>query len=116
MFKELGAMMNMLGNKSKLQEEMARFNTAISQIVVEGSSGAGDVIVKVSGRMEIMSVRISDECYKGNDKEMLEDLVTAAVNAAMQKAREAVASETAKMAESMGLPAGMLGGGFPGLS
>jgi hypothetical protein len=47
---------------------------------------------------------------------MLEDLVAAATNLAFNKVREQLAQESAKMAANLGLPAGMLGGGFPGLS
>ena len=60
MMKELGAMMNLLGNAGKLQEEMKRFQTALSQIVVQGSSAGGAITVKANGRMEIISVRVAD--------------------------------------------------------
>ncbi len=116
MFKELGAMMNMMNNKGKIQEEMAKFQTAIGAITVDGASGGGMVTAKVNGKMELLSVKISEDAMKLNDREMLEDLVTAAVNVAMNSARELVAAETGKMANSMGLPPGMLGGmgGLPG--
>jgi DNA-binding protein YbaB len=62
------------------------------------------VKVKANGHMEIVSCVISEEAMK--DKELLEDLVRAAVNQAIQKTKQAVAEETAKMAQGMGLPAG----------
>ena len=114
MFKELGALAGLLGNKGKLQEEMARFQQNVGQITAEGTAGAGYVTVKVNGKMEVQSVRISEEAMALNDREMLEDLIAAATNQAMAKAREQVTQETAKVAQNMGLPPGMLGG-LPGM-
>ena len=116
MFKELGAMMNLLGNKGKMQEAMGQYQEAIALITAEGASGGGMVTAKVNGKLELLNLTISDDALKLNDREVLEDLVTAAVNQAMSKARELLAAETGKMAGSMGLPPGMLGGagGLPG--
>ncbi len=115
MFKELGTMMSLLKNQGKIQEEIQKFQASVGQITAEASSGAGYVTVKVNGRMEVLSVRISEEAMKLNDREMLEDLVAAAVNQALTKVRAQLAEESAKMAAGMGLPPGMLGGGFPGM-
>jgi hypothetical protein len=115
MFKELGGLMSLLQNKGKIQEEIQKFQASVAQITAEASSGAGYVTVKVNGRLEVLSVRISDEALKLNDREMLEDLITAATNQALAKVRQQLSEESAKMAANMGLPPGMLGG-FPGLS
>ena len=115
MFKELGAMMGLLKNQGKIQEEMQKFQASVGQITAEASSGAGYVTVKVNGRMEVLGVRISEEAMALNDREMLEDLVAAAVNQALTKVRAQLAEESAKMAANIGLPTGMLGGGFPGM-
>jgi DNA-binding YbaB/EbfC family protein len=114
MFKEFGMLANLLGNKGKLQEEVAKFQQAVAQITADGTAGAGYVTVKASGKGEIQSVRISAEAMALNDREMLEDLIAAATNQALSKVREAVAQETQKIAQNMGLPPGMLGG-VPGL-
>ncbi|QDU20617.1 YbaB/EbfC family nucleoid-associated protein [Urbifossiella limnaea] len=114
MFGKLGSLMSLMGNSGKLKEEMEKLNTQLGTIVAEGAAGAGYVTAKVNGRMEVVSVAITPDAM--TDREMLEDLVAAAVNNAMAKAREQVATATAKMAENMGLPPGMLGGGLPGLS
>lgn len=116
MFKELGAMMNLLGNKSKLQDEMQKFQASIATITAEGTAGGGMVTVKVNGRMEVLGVKISEDAIRLNDREMLEDLVAAATNQALSKARELLAVETQKVAANMGIPPGMLGGGMGGLS
>jgi DNA-binding YbaB/EbfC family protein len=114
MMKELGAVMNLLGNKGKLQEEVARFQQSVSQITAEGTAGGGMVTVKVNGRMELTACRVSEEAWKLDDREMVEDLIVAAANQALAKVREQVSAETARMAGNLGLPPGMLGG-MPGL-
>jgi DNA-binding YbaB/EbfC family protein len=117
MFKELGGMMNLLRNQGKIQEEFQKFQSQIGSIVAEATSGGGLVTAKVNGKMEVLSVRISDEAMKLNDKEMLEDLIAAALNQALSKVRQLIAEESAKMATGLGLPPGMLGnGGVPGVT
>lgn len=116
MFKELGSVMNLLKNQGKIQEEVQKFQASVGNITAEASSGAGYVTVKVNGRLEVLGVRISEDALKLNDREMLEDLVAAAVNQALTKVRAQLAEESQKMAANLGLPAGMMGGGFPGLS
>jgi DNA-binding YbaB/EbfC family protein len=105
-FRNLGSMASLMGNVGKIQEEMAKLQAALAQITVEGDAGAGMVKVKANGKLEVQSVRISDEAMKLQDREMLEDLVRGAINQAMSKAREAAAAETAKMGVALGLPAG----------
>jgi DNA-binding YbaB/EbfC family protein len=113
MFKEIGQMAGLLKNLPKLREEMGKLRERMGQIVADGDAGAGMVKATVNGHLEVVRVRLSDELMKTNDREMLEDLVAAAVNQALKKARQAVAEETGKMANGLGLPAGM---DLPGLS
>lgn len=115
MFKELGAMMSLLKNQGKIQEEVQKFQSQVGTIVAEASAGAGYVTAKVNGKFEVLSVRISEEAMKLNDREMLEDLIAAATNQAIAKVRQQLSEESAKMAASIGLPPGMLGGGLPGM-
>jgi DNA-binding YbaB/EbfC family protein len=115
MFKELGAVMGLLKNQGKIQEEVKKFQAQVATITAEASAGAGYVTVKVNGKFEIMSVKISEEAMKLNDREMLEDLIAAATNQALTKVRQQLSEESAKMAASIGLPPGMLGGGLPGI-
>jgi DNA-binding YbaB/EbfC family protein len=110
MFEKMRAMFSLLGNAGKIREEMEKLQGRLGEIVAEGDAGAGMVKVKVNGRMEALSVRISDEAMK--DREMLEDLVRSAVNQAVDKSRRLVAEETQKVATGLGLPPGM---GLPGL-
>src|SRR5215470_6855326 len=115
MFKGIGTLMSLLGNQGKIQEEIQKFQASVGNITAEASAGAGYVTVKVNGRLEVLSVKISDEAMKLNDREMLEDLVAAAANQALTKVRAQLAEESQKMAANIGLPPGMLGNGFPGM-
>jgi DNA-binding YbaB/EbfC family protein len=108
----IGQFASLLKNMPKVKEEMERLQQRISQITAEGDAGAGMVKARVNGQLEILSCTISEEAMKLNDREMLEDLVVAAVNQALHKARQQTADETGKMAISLGLPPGM---NLPGL-
>jgi len=109
MLEKLGQLANLMKNLPKMQEEMSRLQGRIAQIVCDGDAGGGMVKAKVNGQMEVIACVIADELMKMNDKELLEDLVRSAVNQAIQKARQAVAEETSKMASGMGfaMPPGM---------
>lgn len=113
MFKELGQLASLMRNMpqmSKLKEEMDGLQQRLSQVSAEGDAGGGMVKVRVNGKMELVSCKISDEAMA--DREMLEDLIRAAVNQAIEKARVQAAEETSKMAGNLGLPAGL---NLPGL-
>jgi DNA-binding YbaB/EbfC family protein len=105
MFKELGQFASIMKQLPKIKEEMERFQQQLGQITAEGDAGGGMVKAKVNGRMELLSCTISDDALK--DREMLEDLIVAAVTQALQKVREQTAAEAGKMASSLGLPPGM---------
>jgi DNA-binding YbaB/EbfC family protein len=111
MFKEIGQLAGLMKNLPRIREEMERFQENLGQLSAEGDAGAGMVRVRVNGRMEVLSCRITEEALK--DREMLEDLVRGATNAALDKMRRLVAEETGKVAGSLGLPPGM---NLPGLS
>ncbi|MFZ0914906.1 MAG: YbaB/EbfC family nucleoid-associated protein [Candidatus Korobacteraceae bacterium] len=81
----------------KLQEKM-------QQVTVEASSGGGSVTVKMNGQKQLLSVAIEPEVVKSGDIEMLQDLVTAAVNEASRKVDDAMKSSLGGMFGGMGLP------------
>jgi DNA-binding YbaB/EbfC family protein len=112
MFRGLGQFASVMRAMPKIKEEMERLQQRLGQIVVEGDAGAGMVKVRVNGRQEVLGYTISDDLMKQNDREMLEDLLKAATNQAMNKAREQVAEETGKLASGLGLPPGL---NLPGL-
>jgi len=113
MFKNMGQLAGLMKNLPNIQKEMARMKERIGQITAEGDAGAGMVKVRFNGRMELLSVAISEEAMK--DREMLETLVKAAVGQGIAKVQEAVANETQSMASNLGLPGLPPGFNLPGM-
>jgi nucleoid-associated protein EbfC len=113
MFKQLGQLAGLLQQLPKIREEMERLQEKLVKIVAEGDAGAGMVKVRANGKLEILSCIVSDELLKLQDKEMLEDLVRAATNQALDRARQQAAEETSNVASAFGLPGDMK---LPGLS
>ena len=112
MFKELSQIAGLMKQLPKIKEEMENLQQRLAKISAEGDAGGGMVKATVNGKMEVLSCALSDEALKGNDKEMLEDLIRAAINQALEKVRRQVAEETAKVATGFGLPPGF---NLPGL-
>jgi DNA-binding YbaB/EbfC family protein len=92
----------------KMKVEMERLQAEAASKIVEGSAGGGMVVVVANGKGEILSVRIDREAVRGEDLEMLQDLVAAAVNDALRRAREVLAQEFSRLAGGLGLPPGLL--------
>jgi DNA-binding YbaB/EbfC family protein len=113
MFKQLGQLAELFQQLPKIKAEMERLQQRLGQMTAEGDAGGGMVKVRVTGKLEVLSCSISDEVFQSNDREMLEDLICAATNQALDRARQQAAEETSKMAASFGIPAGL---GIPGLS
>jgi nucleoid-associated protein EbfC len=113
MFKEMGQFFSMMRNLPKIKEEMDRLQQNLGQLTAEGDAGAGMVRVRANGRMEVLGVRLSPELLRQEEQEMLEDLIRAATNQALEKVRRLAAEETARMATGLGLPPGV---NLPGLS
>jgi len=114
MFKQLGQLASFIQQLPKLREEMERLQERLRQVVADGDAGAGMVKVRVNGKLEMLSCVVSDELLKLQDKEMLEDLVRAATNQALERARQQAAEEANKMATAFGLPADIKIPGLPG--
>lgn len=108
----LGQFAKMMGQLPKLKEEAERMQQRLDQVVVEGDAGAGMVKVRMNGRMVVLGCSISSEALALNDREMLEDLIKAATNQALEKARQALGEETSKFMGGFGLPPGF---NLPGL-
>lgn len=100
-----GGMVGMLGG---FQERMAALKAEAERAEVEGSAGNGLVVVRMNGAQEVVSITISPKAAA--DVELLEDLVRAATNDAVRRSKEVVSQKLMSMAQSMGLPPGLLGG------
>src|SRR5271169_1436355 len=103
-------------NAGKLRESVEKATEALGQLQVEGTAGGGVVTAKVNGRLELISVRIDPKLLADGDAELLEDLVTAAVNQALSKARETAAKSITSLAGGLPLAglSELLGPGGPG--
>jgi DNA-binding YbaB/EbfC family protein len=112
LFGNLGQLAGLMKNLPRLQEEAERMRERLDQVVAEGDAGAGMVKVRVNGRMVVLACTLSPEALALNDREMLEDLIKAATNQALDKARQMTAEEISKLAGSMGLPPGFKLPGF----
>lgn len=79
---------SMLQRAQKMQADMAAAQAEVEAAEVEAAAGGGAVTVRVNGAKQVLSVKISPDAVDPDDIEMLEDLITAAVNEAMGKADE----------------------------
>ena len=99
-----GNMNNMLRQAQKMQQDMLKMQEEMEQQEIEATSGGGAVTVKVSGKKELLSVKITPDVVDADDIEMLEDLIIAAVNEAMRKADEISNQEMSKLTGGMNIP------------
>ena len=109
---DLGGMMGMIQKAQQQAEAMkAKIESELKEKTVEGSTGGGMVTVVATGGMEIRSVKIDGSVIDPDDTEMLEDLITAAVNVALKKAKalqeEAQSHQLGNMLGGLGGPGGM---------
>ncbi|TCL55140.1 hypothetical protein EDC14_10577 [Hydrogenispora ethanolica] len=93
----------------KMQAEMARVQQELESKTVTATAGGGVVTVEVSGKLELKKIEINPEVVTSDDLEMLQDLITAAVNEGIKKAQEMAANDMAKVTGNLNIP------GLPGL-
>lgn len=113
MFNNLGNLADLMRNAGKLQETVQKATESLGQLVVEASSGGGAVTARVNGRLELVGLKIEPRLLADGDAELLEDLVTAAVNQGLTRAREEAAKSLTALAGGFPLPGlgGLFGGG-----
>jgi len=99
----------------QMQAEMAKAQEQLKDETVEASAGGGMVKVTMSGDMNLREITISPEAIDPDDPELLQDMVTAAVNEAIRAAQELASSRLGGIAGMGGLPGLGGGGGIPGL-
>ena len=103
----LGDMAGMMKKAQEMQGKMAEMQEEMHNIMVTGESGAGLVKATCTAKGELKSLDIDPSIFNGDDKEVVEDLILAAIKDAQSKASERAAEEMGKLSEGMGLPAGM---------
>src|SRR2546423_14863805 len=111
MFDNLKNLANLPGLMQKareMQEKVKQMQDEAGRKQVSADSGGGMVTAIVTGRLELVKIRIDQTKVDVNDTEMLEDLIVAAVNAAQAKAAEMMRQEMQRLASEAGLPPGML--------
>lgn len=101
-----GGIGNLMKQAQKMQEDMQRAQEEIANMEIEGQSGGGLVSVVMNGQHELRKVSIDDSLV-GDDKDMLEDLIAAAVNDATHKLASASQSKLSGLTSGMELPPGM---------
>ncbi len=92
----------MMAQAKKMKDDLARIQEDLKQRMVEGAAGGDLVKVVCNGAQEIQAIRIKKEAIDPDDPEMLEDLVTVAVKAALEKSRKLQEQETSKVTGGLG--------------
>jgi DNA-binding YbaB/EbfC family protein len=98
---------NMMKQAQQLQKKMAEVQEKLNSIEVEGVSGGGMVKVLATGKGEIKRIHIDDSLLVKDEKEMMEDLIVAAINDAKQKGEAASQEEMKSVTGGIPLPPGM---------
>ena len=101
----LGDMTKMMKAAQEMQTKMAQLQEDMHNLMVTGESGAGLVKATCTAKGELKSLDIDPSIFNSDDKEVVEDLILAAIKDAQTKATERAQAEMAKLTESMGLPA-----------
>ncbi len=94
----------MMKQAQKMQAQLMKAQEELGNATVEASAGGGAVTVVVNGHQEVQSIKISPEAVDPDDVTMLEDLVMAAVNEAMEKAKELAAGQLQSLTGGMKIP------------
>ena len=97
-------MANLLKQAQQFQTKMAKLQEELGDRTVEASAGGGMVSVVINGRQEIISINIDPEVINPDDREMLQDLILAAVNDGVTKAKDMMNEEMGKLTSGLNLP------------
>ena len=105
----MGQQFKMLKQLQQMQAKMAKIQEDLGNKTVTGTAGGGMVEVIANGHQKVLSVTLKPEVVDPDDLEMLQDLVLAAVNDAMDRARELASKEMGTVTAGIGLPPGLMG-------
>lgn len=101
-----GGLGNLMKQAQKMQENLQKAQEEVASMEILGESGGGLVKILMTGRHEVRRVEIDDSLLR-EDRDMLEDLVAAAINDAVHKVEKTVQDKFAGVTSGLGLPAGM---------
>jgi len=104
MSKGIGALGDIVKQAQELQSRLSQVQEEAAARTVEASAGGGMVTAVVSGRLELVSLRIDPAVLKSGDVDMLQDLIIAAVNQGIRAAQEAVAEQMKKVTGGLKIP------------
>ncbi|GGE06356.1 hypothetical protein GCM10011571_04360 [Marinithermofilum abyssi] len=97
-------MNQMMKQMKKMQAQMQKAQEELANKEVEGTAGGGVVKVKMNGHKQVLGVEIAPEAVDPEDVEMLQDLITAAINEAMKQVDDLVAKDLGKFAGGLNIP------------
>lgn len=100
-------MQQIMQQAQEMQQKMQSLQDQLAEVEVHGQAGGGMVKVTMTCKGSLENIDIDPSVIDPDDKEMLEDLVKAAINDAKGKIDQTIADETQKMMQGMGMPAGM---------
>ena len=101
---DFGAMNDLVKQAQEMQKKMSEMQTQLAGRTVSATAGGGMVTATANGASELVSIRIEREIINPDDPDMLSDLVLAAVNEALKKAREMVSQEMSQLTGGLNLP------------
>jgi len=99
-----GNMGNIMRQAQAMQDQLAKIQEQAATKIAEGSAGGGMVTVKANGAMEVVSIAINPEVLKSGESDLLQDMVVAAANDALRKAKDLVAGEMKAVTGGMKIP------------
>ena len=103
----LGDMAKLMKQAQEMQTKVAEMQEQLATITVTGESGAGLVKATATAKGELTALDIDPSIFNESDKEVVEDLILAAIKDAQSRAQARSQDEMTKLTEGMGLPAGM---------
>ena len=99
--------MQMMQKAQVVKQKMQEMQTRVQAMSIAGVAGAGLVTCQINGRFEVLSLKIDPSVVNPNDKQVMEDLIVAALNDARNKAEKVMTGETEKVMLDAGLPPGL---------
>ena len=99
-----GDLSGLMGKVKEMQSNMEKKQEELKNKIIEAGSGGGIVTAKINGKFELLGLKIDRKAVDMDDIEMLEDLIKAAVNAAVAKCQEEIKAEMAELTSEINIP------------